>query len=68
MPVTVAIPFRFQSTLPVKGATRQAKSNLTAWTFQSTLPVKGATIVPYARYQYYGVSIHAPGEGSDSAR
>ena len=55
----------FQSTLPVKGATAQARSSIAECLFQSTLPVKGATCAhpqqPFRRF----VSIHAPGEGSD---
>ena len=33
--------------------------------FQSTLPAKGATLFPERRCKSFGVSIHAPREGSD---
>ena len=35
---------RFQSTLPVRGATARADSCGRSWIFQSTLPVRGATL------------------------
>ena len=58
---------RFQSTLPVRGATRPIWLSCThLCKFQSTLPVRGATgldldiAVPLLE-----ISIHAPREGSD---
>ena len=58
--------FLFQSTLPVKGATYWRSSKSAVCKFQSTLPVKGATAPPTAMTSFRFVSIHAPGEGSDS--
>jgi len=37
-------------------------------TFQSTLPVRGATLGLLEDLAFAGVSIHAPGEGSDRER
>ena len=56
---------RFQSTLPVWGATlaRSAVSTLTG--FQSTLPVWGATLALGAFTTKVRISIHAPRVGSD---
>ena len=57
----------FQSTRPVKGATRTPETGgqPSAW-FQSTRPVKGAT-VRVVRHRNGGrVSIHAPREGRDT--
>ena len=39
----VQVVLKFQSTLPVKGATTKGVSNVAGIRFQSTLPVKGAT-------------------------
>ena len=55
----------FQSTLPVKGATKSISWKYRTWKFQSTLPVKGATISDSRLYDYLAISIHAPREGSD---
>ena len=56
---------KFQSTLPVKGATASIFPSRNWLSFQSTLPVKGATVSLGCMYQHRCVSIHAPGEGSD---
>ena len=37
---------KFQSTLPLRGATRVNKVNHNATVFQSTLPLRGATSTP----------------------
>ena len=60
---------KFQSTLPAKGATgtRMIAAISVRW-FQSTLPAKGATAHHRPLPPLEGVSIHAPGEGSDSSR
>jgi len=58
---------KFQSTLPVKGATAPPMFLLTEIPFQSTLPVKGATLRRSMLRPVLHVSIHAPGEGSDDA-
>ena len=64
----------FQSTLPLRGATRVGRTWPCSPRFQSTLPLRGAT--PYqARSGYRGsyfnprsISIHAPLAGSDRLR
>ena len=59
---------RFQSTLPVWGATAMALTGSPGIRFQSTLPVWGATsrFTPFASGML--ISIHAPRVGSDAAR
>ena len=59
------IPERFQSTLPVGGATRQIQPVERLSEFQSTLPVGGATEYRYAERVCKRISIHAPRGGSD---
>ena len=56
---------RFQSTLPLRGATIRAGKFEVPALFQSTLPLRGATycLEPYARV--ITISIHAPLAGSD---
>ena len=56
---------KFQSTLPVGGATGKRSIKSTSGQFQSTLPVGGAT--PDGRLHTSGISIsiHAPRGGSD---
>ena len=60
------MPKRFQSTLPVGGATSSSHSG---WKkpriFQSTLPVGGATVQLTYDGNLYAISIHAPRGGSD---
>ena len=56
---------RFQSTLPVRGATRIVPACSSRSTFQSTLPVRGATARPDHGGQRLQISIHAPRAGSD---
>ena len=57
---------RFQSTLPVGGATAKIFSKTAAKTkFQSTLPVGGATNSKSIRSAQRFISIHAPRGGSD---
>ena len=55
----------FQSTLPVRGATRFPVSLDTWPIFQSTLPVRGATTIRLPKARNGEISIHAPREGSD---
>ena len=58
---------RFQSTLPVRGATRLSFARDTSSRFQSTLPVRGATRArSQAKQQRREISIHAPRAGSDT--
>ena len=57
---------KFQSTLPVRGATVSQynnKNNINK--FQSTLPVRGATGILSLSIIFINISIHAPRAGSD---
>ena len=56
---------KFQSTLPVRGATLPDRAGPRADQFQSTLPVRGATAVETQWSSHIPISIHAPREGSD---
>ena len=56
---------KFQSTLPVRGATPLLRHGFGYAGFQSTLPVRGATGVPCRAPHGMGISIHAPRAGSD---
>ena len=56
---------RFQSTLPVWGATRDAMVEHMRSVFQSTLPVWGATALIGRLNSQPAISIHAPRVGSD---
>ena len=56
---------RFQSTLPVGGATVDRNTNRAALLFQSTLPVGGATSTRHNFQSKTDISIHAPRGGSD---
>ena len=59
-------PDRFQSTLPVRGATHWPYTQQQSpATFQSTLPVRGATFAVDRRNVASRISIHAPRAGSD---
>ncbi len=54
---------RFQSTLPVGGATGGSFRSTTLCQFQSTLPVGGATFFDGSFYVPTNISIHAPRGG-----
>ena len=56
---------RFQSTHPVRGATKRAKTNLVNAQFQSTHPVRGATTHKQVCFVIPIISIHAPRAGCD---
>ena len=56
---------KFQSTLPVWGATGISAGLALAEAFQSTLPVWGATDIRVVVVVGYAISIHAPRVGSD---
>ena len=56
---------RFQSTLPMRGATRILTGILLLQSFQSTLPMRGATIALVGGIIDVGISIHTPHAGSD---
>ena len=59
----------FQSTRPVRGATRPRKRALPCLKFQSTRPVRGATgIIPSKEVIAMTISIHAPRAGRDRSR
>ena len=55
----------FLSTLPARGATREAIVRLGKIEFLSTLPARGATCSFGGCACNLGISIHAPREGSD---
>ena len=57
----------FQSTLPLRGATRSINGLWRSARFQSTLPLRGATRVPPRKFITGEISIHAPLTGSDCA-
>ena len=56
---------RFQSTLPMRGATDAKRGRRGAIRFQSTLPMRGATCSVPWRDLSRSISIHAPHAGSD---
>ena len=58
--------WRFQSTLPVWGATHRGTGLERLHRFQSTLPVWGATVYRGGLRHKPDISIHAPRVGSDS--
>ena len=55
----------FQSTLPMRGATRHTENVYDGSKFQSTLPMRGATGRLRGVGQRKTISIHAPHAGSD---
>ena len=55
----------FQSTRPVRGATKGIENLLVPTEFQSTRPVRGATVFNGFRDLHRVVSIHAPRAGRD---
>ena len=59
---------RFQSTLPLRGATKILKKVLFSEVFQSTLPLRGATRSSRTLYRRIPISIQAPLTGSDQHR
>ena len=58
---------KFQSTLPMQGATPSALSDYLTEQFQSTLPMQGATRLSWVFATIFSISIHAPYAGSDLA-
>ena len=56
---------KFQSTLPVRGATASSSDADNSTKFQSTLPVRGATDMAADLHDMHKISIHAPRAGSD---
>ena len=57
---------RFQSTLPMRGATSNGDIDVPLDVFQSTLPMRGATDSPETAAEPVPISIHAPHAGSDN--
>ena len=64
-PGSIVTILKFQSTLPVRGATQDRQQHRGAASFQSTLPVRGATSSVSLLKLLDLISIHAPREGSD---
>ena len=58
--------YKFQSTPPVKAATRLANCSNSAKEFQSTPPVKAATYGNKTIKRINNISIHAAREGGDA--
>ena len=58
--------YKFQSTLPVRGATARRPGATVTLIFQSTLPVRGATHKWRNHCRAGNISIHAPRAGSDA--
>ena len=58
--------YKFQSTLPVRGATARRPGATVTLIFQSTLPVRGATHKWRNHCRAGNISIHAPRAGSDT--
>ena len=56
---------RFQSTLPMRGATIDPDMQVINLVFQSTLPMRGATRREKSMASTSTISIHAPHAGSD---
>ena len=65
-PDLTVVQIKFQSTLPVWGATVAPKSGPYSRIFQSTLPVWGATDAGLTAGPQLIISIHAPRVGSDA--
>ena len=59
------LSMRFQSTLPMRGATSSRSIFARTLRFQSTLPMRGATIYAMRKGDNMTISIHAPHAGSD---
>ena len=67
-PISAQVRPKFQSTLPVRGATRVCIAAHSDKAFQSTLPVRGATFrAEYPLMRCVVISIHAPRAGSDQS-
>ena len=56
---------KFQSTLPLRGATANASTPTAVVKFQSTLPLRGATRAALTSDDSDVISIHTPLAGSD---
>ncbi len=65
MQAVKVFPWKFQSTLPIQGATWLVPGKGSCMKFQSTLPIQGATALFYILGGIIHISIHAPHTGSD---
>ena len=63
---SLSADIEFQSSLPVRGATRQQSKEVPMDEFQSTLPGRGATADPSLEANTVEISIHAPRKGSEA--
>ena len=62
----MCISVRFQSTRPIRGATRLSPNIIRKYlVFQSTRPIRGATFLPMPYNKDRLISIHAPHTGRD---
>ena len=59
------LTMEFQSTRPMRGATKVMVPTFCQRVFQSTRPVRGATALLYTAAWSYAISIHAPRAGRD---
>ena len=59
------LPYIFQSTHPLRGATRRPFAKLPRGRFQSTHPLRGATMPSHLIEHFVSISIHAPLAGCD---
>ena len=62
------IDIEFQSTLPMRGVTRQLQIGSVSCEFQSTLPMRGVTGLLSGFLLRFIISIHTPHAGSDKDR
>ena len=58
--------FSFQSTRPMRGATRMMMAERGVFSFQSTRPMRGATLHAATLAHFGRISIHAPHAGRDA--
>ena len=65
---TMVLFVLFQSTLPMRGATKTETLYIVEGEFQSTLPMRGATVKRAGINDAGAISIHAPHAGSDPGR
>jgi len=62
---TIYNEIQFQSTLPMKGATKCRNNNPVKWFVSIHAPNEGSDALPVNISGQMSVSIHAPNEGSD---
>ena len=66
--LNASCPCQFQSTPPVKAATKHSRDPVAPGEFQSTPPVKAATVRFAHLRNFEMISIHAAREGGDGRR